>query len=205
MALALAAGLVTQDWYVALPLGITLELFWLDVIALGGIIHPFAGMAFLLVFPICSTLAWSQPSTVMFPLFMAVLAGQLGAFTELRFRIRSNRLLEQLSCTGAPAAGGRGAVPCTPEKMVRACIVGRLVWHTALYAACYLVMTAFICLLLENGLYPTIPGLPWTFVYAAALVGAVLSLRERHAYMAFTAGCVIVAAIGIAWGGEVAF
>ena len=50
LALSLVAAFATDLWDVALPLGITLELLWLDVVAMGSIIQPFGGMAFLLLF-----------------------------------------------------------------------------------------------------------------------------------------------------------
>lgn len=152
---------------------------------MGSIIHPFGGMAFLLLFPICSTLGWTQPGVIMLPLVMAMLAAYLGSILELRFRIRQNRLLEAAAHWSSCEDEAAGTFPSgnTPEKLVCLCIAGRALQHALLYAAIYTVMAGVISWLLAIGLYPRLPALSWTFVYVAALVGAVLSLREHRAYL----------------------
>ena len=162
-------------------------------------------MAFLLIYPICATFGWSEPANIVFPLILAVMAAHTGSFMELRYRIRSNGLLEAAAQFGMPRSAAAGGGPCTPERLVRMCIVGRMAWHAALYAVYYLTMITVTCLLLDKGLYPSIPALPWTFVYAAALVGAVLSLREHRAYWIMFVGCVAIVILYIVLESEVVF
>ncbi len=170
---------MTGLWDVALPLGITLELLWLDVVSMGSIIQPFSGMAFLLLFPLCATCTWTQPGVLLLPMVMCMVAAHLGAFCELRYRISRNSLLELV-----PA--GPGEVPeTTPEQLCLYCLVGRIIWHCLLYLACYAVICLVVVFLLSQGIYPGIGTLNWPFVYALASIGAVLSLRERRAYLVF--------------------
>ena len=49
--------------------------------------------------------------------------------------------------------------------------------------------------LLALGVYPIIPDLSWTFVYAAALSGALLAIRSRTAYIAFLMGLCVISAL----------
>lgn len=73
LALAMIAGFVTDQWSVALPIGITLELLWQDVIAMGTVIHPFGGMAFLLLFPFARTAHFVDAGSMLLPLILAML------------------------------------------------------------------------------------------------------------------------------------
>ncbi len=177
LALTLVAGFATGQWDVALPLGITLELLWLDVLAMGSIIPPFSGMAFLLLFPVCAAHGWTQPGMVLLPLILCMMAAHLGAFCELRYRISRNSLLELV-----PAGPGEEA-ETTPEQLCLYCLVGRVIWHCLLFMACYAAICAAVVLLLARGCYPHVETLSWPAVYAMASIGAVLSLRERRAYM----------------------
>lgn len=193
LALSIMAGYITGFWEVALPLGITLELLWLDVVALGSIIQPFSAMAFLLLFPICAKLTWTQPGVLLLPLVLCMMAAHLGTLCELRYRISRNSLLDLVPqavtqtasaenpLTGRPVATNPEVV--TPETLCLYCLVGRAIWHALLYITCYGVICAIVALLLTEGIYPVLPSLDWPFVYAMATIGAVLSLRERRAYM----------------------
>ncbi len=151
-----------------------MELVWLDVIALGSIIPPFAGMAFLLLFPLCSALSWTQPGLVLLPIIYCMMVAHTGSFLELRYRVRMNRLLEPVEKEG-PAL--------SLEAMVHACARTRAIWHAIFYLAAYALLCALVVFLLNNRIYPVLPALEWPLVYALAVTGAVLSLRERRAYV----------------------
>lgn len=189
---------LTDLWDVALPLGITLELLWLDVIAMGSVIQPFGGMAYLLLFPLCATLTWTQPGVLLLPLILSMVAAHVGAFCELRYRVYQNVLLDRV---GGLLEQNDLALPIpTPEALVARSLFGRVVWHALLYLASYAVLCLVVAGLLDAGLYPVLPSLEWGFVYALAIIGAVLSLRERRAYL--ICGISIAAIVALVVGGQ---
>ena len=96
LALAMIAGFVTDQWSVALPIGITLELLWQDVIAMGTVIHPFGGMAFLLLFPFARTAHFVDAGSMLLPLILAMLCAQAGSWLEQRYRIYEDRFLPDM-------------------------------------------------------------------------------------------------------------
>ncbi len=186
LALSLLAGYFTNLWDLAIPLGITVELLWLDVVAMGSIIQPFSGLTFLLLFPICAQLTWTQPGVLLLPLVLSMMAGCLGSYAELRYRIRCNRLLELV-----PAAPED--TPCTsPERLCLCGLLGRIAWHFVLYLGCYAVICFVVSSLLLFGAYPVLTILDWPFLFAIATIGAVLSLRDRRAYAACGASLMLI-------------
>lgn len=184
LCLAMIAGFLTDQWSVALPIGITLELLWQDVIAMGTVIHPFGGMAFLLLFPFSRTLHFIDAGSMLLPLIVAMLCAQAGSWLEQRYRVYENRFLP----------GMEGPDP-HPERIVRRSMLFRAGMHAVLYAASYVVLCGTVCGLLALGVYPVIPELSWTFVYAAALSGALLAIRSRTAYVAFVLGVAVISVL----------
>lgn len=184
LALAMIAGFVTDQWSVALPIGITLELLWQDVIAMGTVIHPFGGMAFLLLFPFARTAHFVDAGSMLLPLFLAMLCAQAGSWLEQRYRIYEDRFLPDME-----------AADPHPEKVVYQSILRRAGMHAILYAVSYTLLCGVVCTLLALGVYPIIPDLSWTFVYAAALSGALLAIRSRTAYIAFLMGLCVISAL----------
>ncbi len=180
LALGMMAGFATGHWELAIALGIAFELVWLDAVAMGCVIPPFAGLAFLLVFPLALALGWNEPGPLLLPMVAAMLAAMLGSFLEQRFRLRQNAVLE------AGVTLDEGEEPAqTPERIVKRAIVQRMLWHAVLYLASYTAIALAVALLLSLGLYPAMPDLPWPAVYVLALLGAVLSLRHKGASVLF--------------------
>ena len=121
LALAMIAGFVTDQWSVALPIGITLELLWQDVIAMGTVIHPFGGMAFLLLFPFARTAHFVDAGSMLLPLILAMLCAQAGSWLEQRYRIYEDRFLPDME-----------AADPHPEKVVYQSILRRAGMHAIL-------------------------------------------------------------------------
>ncbi len=164
---------------------------WLDVLPMGSIIQPFAGMAFLLLFPLCTIFGWTQPGILLLPLVLCMVAAHLGALCELRYRISRNSLLETIP-EGTVDTASR-----TPEELCLYCLTGRMIWHGLLYMGCYFVISFVVVFLLNEGMYPVLPVLRWPFVYALATIGAVLSLRDRRAYVVCAMGFAAILAVGL--------
>lgn len=202
LALSLIAAFATDLWDIALPLGITLELLWLDIVAMGSIIQPFGGMAFLMLFPLCATLSWTQPGVLLLPLVLCMVAAHIGSWCELKYRIQQNCLLDQVAVylrlsesATSPGTTERKLAQNLPEHLVRQCFVGRVCWHALLYLVSYAILCLVVSTLIEWNLYPVLPNLQWVFIYALATIGAILSLRERRAYVLCGLGILIIVAL----------
>ena len=87
-----------------------------------------------------------------------------------------------------------------PESLLRECFVGRICWHILLYLASYSILCLVISTLIDWNLYPVLPNLQWVFVYALAAIGAILSLRQRRAYI--VCGLSILVIVALLAGGE---
>lgn len=175
--LALIAGFCTSDWTVALALGITLELLWLDVLELGSVVPPFSGLGFLLLFPLAAHFGWNQPGPLLLPLLLVMLAAYAESFMELRQRAAQNLLVDRVAvwCEG----GGCGLSP--GQAVVRATLY-RAFRQFLLYAVCYSLIFSLLSVLRAWQATPLLPFLTWPMVFAASLLGAILSLRTRQAY-----------------------
>lgn len=195
LCLALITGYFTSDWSLALPLGVIMELLWLDTLELGSVVPPFGGLSFLLLFPLCVHFGLTEPGPLLLPLVLSMLAAYAGSFVEQRQRIRQNRLVDRVEawCAGS----GCGLAP------------GRAVLHAALARAClqfllYALSFALIFCLLSflnaRQALPALPKLTWPVLYAAALLGAVLSLRTRQAYLVLFSSLGAIALL--IWAGQ---
>lgn len=161
----------------ALALGITLELLWLDVLELGSVVPPFSGLAFLLLFPLAAHFGWNQPGPLLLPLILVMSAAYAGSFLELRQRAVQNLWVDRVEawCQG----GGGGLSPA--QAVLRASLF-RALGQFLLYAVCYSLIFSLLSVLRDWQAAPSLPFLTWPMVFAASLMGAILSLRTRQAY-----------------------
>ena len=188
LCLALMAAAITGDWPLTLPLGIVLELLWLDAAALGGVVPPFPALSYLVAYPLCRHLGLSQADGALLPLALSLLAAHAAAWCERRQRGMLDGAAE------AVAAWTRGEGGLSPRAAVLRASLWRACWQFFLHLASFC-----LCGLLLRALPPEIvrpyPGLGWPALYAAAMAGVLLTLRTRHAYAVLAAA---FAALG-AW------
>ena len=130
-------GLLTGDWLLALPLGITLELLWLDVVPLGSVVPPQGVLSFMLMFPLARLYGWSAPGALLLPLLLAVFAAYAAAFAERSQRVLLNRIM--------PAVEGycRTGHGCAPGHALLLGISLRACWQFALYLGARSVIFRF--------------------------------------------------------------
>lgn len=171
------AGFCTSEWALALALGITLELLWLDVLELGSVVPPFSGLGFLLLFPLAGHFGWNQPGPLLLPLILAMLAAYAGSFLELRQRAAQNLWVDRVEAWGQ---GDRCAL--SPGQAVLRATLYRAFGQFLLYAVCYSLIFSLLSVLHAWQAAPSLPFLTWPMVFAASLMGAILSLRTRQAY-----------------------
>ena len=178
LCLALIAGICTSDWALAPSLGIILELLWLDVLELGSVVPPFGSLSFLLLFPLAVHFGLNQPGELLLPLILVMLAAYLGAFLERSLRIHENRLVDRVEAWCA----GDGFTLAPAGAVLRVALL-RAFLQFLLYALCYALLFCLLAVLTARQALPQLLVLNWPMLYAAALMGAVLSLRTHRAYM----------------------
>lgn len=185
--LALLVGAVTGEWEHILPLGIVLELFWLDVLPLGSIVPPLHGFAFWLMAPLCLHFQWKTPAPLLLPLLFAVLCAYGGAWLERWMRLYRNTVLGQVHHWAGHVPG----VACPPGRAVFCAIRQRLLLQLFFFILSYVTVVEMTVSLQARQLLIQVDALTWPTVYAVAALGAVLSLRARQAYL--TLGAVLAA------------
>lgn len=181
--LGLLAGWFTGQWDVAVPLGIVLELFWLDVIPLGAVLSPTGALPYLLTFSMALLFGIRTPDQLVFPLFFTMGCAYVSVALERRQRVRANALAETMV-----ASEGR----LSPDAVVYASLAGRAMQQGALYVLCFGALYGLLRLtvLLPAGI-PVVPGITWNVLFGVGSVGALLALRTRRAY-AVLGVCLIV-------------
>ena len=183
------AGAITSDWSLAIPLGIIFELLWLDALELGSVVPPYGSLSFLLLFPLCRHFGLAEPGNLLIPLIFCMLAAYAAAYGEHRQRISQNPMVDKVEtwCAGKP--GG-----LAPGTALFFSSLHRSLWQITLYCLCFAVIFSLLRTLQNSQSLPALRAVTWSALYVAALLGAVLSLRTRQAYMVLT-GCLALVAM----------
>lgn len=185
LVIALCVGWWTGQWEYALPLGLALELFWLDVLPLGLVTPPVAAFSYLLVFSMQLLFPPSAAGQPIFPLFAGLACANLSAALERHQRCAANAAAARLQA-------GQGT--SSPDAVVRTILLSRVLQQGALYLAAFVMLS---CLM---RLYVLLPAsvqifltLPWTNLYGLGLLGAIAALRLRNARLLWIAACLALA------------
>lgn len=139
---------------------------------------PFGSLSFLLLFPLAMHFSLNQPGELLLPLILVMLTAYLGAFLERSLRIHENRLVDRVEswCSG-------DGLTLAPAGAVLRVMLLRAFLQFLLFALCYALLFCLLSVLTTRQALPRLALLSWPMLYAAALMGAVLSLRTRRAYM----------------------
>lgn len=174
--MALLVGFLTDDWLLALPLGITLELLWLDIVPLGNVVPPQGTLSYLLLFPLARLYGWSAPGPLLLPILLAVLAAYGAALLERSQRVFLNGLMppvEQYCLTGRGLSPGYAL-------LLGALLRAGLQW--VIYMTCFIALAIVFDGLDSHRRGPLLLIITWPMMYATAMLGGILSLRIRRAY-----------------------
>ncbi len=190
LCLAVLVSAVSGAWAQLIPLGIILELFWLDVVPLGSIVPPLNVFSFWLMVPLCLHFSWEQPAPMLVPLLLAVICAYGGAWLERWLRVYRNTLLGQVHRWATQTGQG-----CPPARAVVHSAWQRFFLQLFFFSVCYIMVLEFTLSLQARGMLLQLDALTWPVVYAVSALGALLSLRTRRAYALL---CVLLALLGIA-------
>lgn len=187
---AICLGLFSQAQMLAIGLGIVFELLWLDILALGLLVPPYGTLGFLLLFPVALQNNWSSPNYLFLPLlfcmFCAYLASSLEQYQRQLHNIVAVQVVEW--CRN-PLRGW------SPSLAIAYSVILRALSQGLLYIACFFILNLFGPYLVDLGA-KYLPNVTWGMFYAAAITGAVLSLRIRRAYFVFSLA-ILFLAIGL--------
>ena len=188
MVLGLLAGCLTGQWAVAVPLGIVLELFWLDVIPLGPVLSPTGALSYLLTFSMSLLFALHSPGQLVLPLFFTMGCAYASIWLERRQRMRANALVETMA-----ACEGR----LSPDAVVYASLGERIAQQVGLYILCFYALYGILHMMVATlpGGIPFVPGITWESLYGVGAVGALLALRTRRAYAVLGVCLLVMAAM----------
>lgn len=159
-----------------MPLGITLELLWLDVVPLGTVVPPQGTLSYLLLFPLARLYGWSAPGPLLLPILLAVLAAYGAALLERSERVFLNGLMppvEQYCLTGKGLSPG--------SALLLGALL-RAILQLALYMVSFVALAVVFEGLDSHRRGPLLLVITWPMMYATAMLGGVLSLRVRRAY-----------------------
>ncbi len=201
-------GFLTNHYDVALPLGIVLELYWLDKLRLGAIIPPSGTLSFILVFSLAMHFNWQNPVQLAIPLLVCIPFAYTAIWLEKWQRYKNDTLLQRLSlwlkqeetihttkqiCASKHQKMQTHITPLfKPEAAILSgCI--RSIWSYAfLYMCCFGCVYALFFYWQQYFTPLIIPQLTWNMLYGVGLLGAILSLRTKMAYAVLAAAVLIV-------------
>lgn len=178
------AGWLTGRWDVALPLAVFLELFWLDVIRLGAIAPPSGAISFLLLFSSSLLLALEVPGELPLPLMLCVPCAYAVSLLERRLRERTNARIDDVAAWCA----GQGGL--SPSRVVLGSLARQAAANGVLFLVCFALAVGTLYVVRNTFGLPVAPGLSWNVLYGLGLLGAVLALRTRRAYVVL--GCALI-------------
>lgn len=193
--LALIVGSCTAEHSsLAFSLGIITELCWLDIIAMGSIVPPYASLSFLLAFPLCRHFELLCAGQVILPLLFALFAASLAAWFE-RYQRNTHNSLEDTAIQACQS----GSV-FAPGWVIMSVGWQRALGHVLLYSLCFSAIAGALTVLKACDAMLALEGVTWPTLYTLALLGAVLALRTRQACM-ILAGSLLFLGLCI-WGGR---
>ncbi len=173
-------GLCTDSLPQALALGLVLELFWIDSLRLGAMVPPTAALSFLLLYPLCLIFQWSMPEQVVLPLVVCILFSHASAWLENWHRSVNASHDARLELWAEDVNNKHGM---SPQKILYLSH-WRVLWSSALlYVLCFVVLYAFFAVLTLWEWVPVFSHVSWPILYGVGLLGAVLALRTRRAYV----------------------
>ena len=175
--LAMLASAVSGQWESILPLGIFLELFWLDSVPLGSVVPPLQMFSFWLLMPLTLHFSWKTPGPMLFPLFLAALCAYGGAGLERWLRLYRNTVRSRILLWINRDSRGE-----SPARAIGYAILLRIGLLCFFYLIAYVAIGECTASLQARNLLPKMPHLTWPMMYTIAALGALLSLRTRQSY-----------------------
>ncbi|MDZ7758977.1 MAG: PTS sugar transporter subunit IIC [Desulfovermiculus sp.] len=183
LTVGLLAGLMTGQWTQCLGAAIFFELLWLDLFPAGTYIPPQRILSTLLVCSTACALNLTTPYQLLLPILCALPAAHLGTFVEKRLRQgQTDNHAQLMTWTDSlqPVA--------FPGQMIWMSLGKKILCESGLFLLLVMLVTLFTA----AGAF-FLPGriswqFDWTHIWAAALLGGILSVRIRRAYYLLIVG-----------------
>ena len=174
----------------ALPLAIFFELFWIDLIPVGGYIPPMPSFPYLLLLSLSGVFGWTDAQAIAFPLLvclpLAYVIPLLEAFQRGRQKGAYHTLLKHVHDGENMAT--------TPGKLVIVSSAQILLFTYGAFLVAWGSLFIFFSLppVQRIILFPF--AIDWPVFYVVAATGSLLALRIKRTYVLFVF-CVIGAQI----------
>lgn len=164
-----------------MPLAIFFEIFWLDLIPIGGYIPPMASFPYLLLLSLAGIFGWSDAASLTLPLMFVLPLAYFVAYIEQYHRDFQKKAFDRLMA-GAVLPLPLGALS---GKLVLMAAVQLLSFGLLLFLAAHIGLRLLFSWDILNN---SAQGLPvtWQILFVIAAIGALLSLRIKKAYLVFT-------------------
>lgn len=185
--LGLIWWLASGQFAPAMPLAVFFELFWIDLIPVGGYIPPMPAFPYLILVSLAGLFGWTDAQSLAFPLLISLPLAHLIPFIEAR-----QRDIQQAAYSSLLAQVRKG-------KNISS-FAGRLVAHSTLqiigasillFVAVWYALYVFFSLDIVQCNIPIRLAVNWSVLYAIAAIGSLLALRIKPAYVIFILGMVV--------------
>jgi PTS system mannose-specific IIC component len=183
--LGLIFGLVSGDIETALGISVFFELLWLDFFPAGTYIPPNRALATCLCLALSHMLGLTLPGHVLLLLLLALPAALIGAKLEAWQRVWQNTSYNMSLYWVKNDVQSFG-----PGALIRRGLLQLFLLQTGAF---FLIGLACLLIVQEVMVYwpLTLTGLHWGHLWAAALIGGILSLRIKAAYGVFLIGMAV--------------
>ncbi len=176
--MGLLAALLSGQWTPCLGAAVFFEFLWLDRFPAGTYIPPQRILSTLLVCSTAFVLHLSHPYLLLPAMLCALPAAHLGTLVEKRLRQEESENHTQLM-NWSDQVQPQGF----PVHMIWVSLGRKVLWESGLFFLLALFVTIFTA---AAGVLTPLERLTfqfgWPHVWAAALVGSILSVRIRRAY-----------------------
>lgn len=185
-------AVLTAQWNPAFSIAVLFELLWLDLIPAGTFIPPHSTAAFTVAVTTATFFGFTEAGDMLFPLLLAMPMAKAGTYLEVTLRRRWNKGYNKLIRATSP---GRQE-DFTPSVLIAKNVIEASTAHFLFFLVSCTAVIA-VTGILRNHFQMLVPtGLDWKYLWLAACVGGLLSLRTPRAYgaLAFGIGAVTAAA-----------
>ncbi|MFO7717592.1 MAG: PTS sugar transporter subunit IIC [Desulfohalobium sp.] len=188
ISVALIWGMATGQWPLAIGVGITFELFWMDLFPAGTYIPPHGQAATVYSLTIAHCMGMYRPWDLLPVVVVALVLAHCWVRLEYWHRHWQNSHYSQLLQSVRQEHGFFAPERFVARSLVQLFVLNGLVF----FLLTQISLWAFEWL---HPLWPAAPfALQWPHVWGVALLGAVAALRTKAAYAVWLTGLVLLTA-----------
>lgn len=167
-----------------MPLAVFFELFWIDLIPVGGYIPPMPSFPYLLLLSLAGIFGWADAQSLAFPLFICLPLAYVVPLLETRQR---NMQKSAYSVLLAHVRSGE-AMDVVPGRLILLSAVQIVGLSLLLFVLAWIAVFGFFSLEAIRDLFAFPLSVNWAVLYTIGAIGALMGLRIKRAYILFMLG-----------------